>query len=445
MLKAVLRALLLACIFLQTAIGNSDDNAVYASRRASLMKKIGNSIAVLQGEPDLRSYTVFRQDNSFYYLTGVETPNARLLVDGVRRQSILFLPELDKELEGWEGRRLIPGVEAQKTTGMDAVLESMQFGEELEKRLGSQKCLYTPMSPSETSATSRDRAVRFEISRKSDFWDGRSSREAVFEQVLQTQFKLTSVKDLSPILDEMRRVKDSREIDRLRQAGRIGALGLKESIRSAKPGMFEYQVAAIARFVFLWNGASGDAFYPIVGSGPNSCLLHYGENARRMESGDLVLIDYGPDYQYYQADVTRTFPISGKFTGEQAKVYQIVLDSQKAALEKIKPGATFSDLEGTVRDVLNRHAYARFLNHGVSHYVGMATHDVGRSVPFEPGVVLTVEPGVYMPDKGIGIRIEDTVLVTRDGYEVLTGEVPKEIADIERLMTEKGLAEAIRN
>jgi Xaa-Pro aminopeptidase len=158
-----------------------------------------------------------------------------------------------------------------------------------------------------------------------------------------------------------------------------------------------------------------------------------------------VLIDYGPDYRYYQSDITRTFPISGKFTDEQTRVYQIVLDSQKAALEKIKPGATFSDLEETVHEVLDRHAYAKFLIHGVSHYVGMSTHDVGKSAPLEPGVVITVEPGVYLQDKGIGVRIEDTVLVTRDGYEILTGEVPKEIAEIERLMTEKGLSEAIRN
>lgn len=445
MSKAVLRALLFVCVFLQTVVGNSDDRAVYASRRAALMKKIGNSIAVLQGEPEPRSYAPFRQDNSFYYLTGVEAPNTKLIVDGVRHQSILFLPEQDKELERWEGKRLYPGGDAQKTTGMDAVLELMQFGEELEKRTGSLKCLYTPMSPSEPAATSRDRAVRFQINRKSDFWDGRSSREAAFEQSLQAYLKTASIKDLSPILDDLRRVKDGSEIARLREAGHIGALGLKEAIRSAKPGMFEYQVAAMAKFAFLWNGASGDAFFPIVGSGPNSCLLHYSENVRKIEPGDLVLIDYGPDYRYYQSDISRTFPISGKFTEEQARVYQVVLDSQKAALERIKPGATFSDLEETVHEELGRHGYARFLNHGVSHYVGMSTHDVGKSLPFEPGVVITIEPGVYMREKSLGVRIEDTVLVTKDGYEVLSGEVPKEITEIERLMTEKGLAEAIRN
>jgi Xaa-Pro aminopeptidase len=445
MSKAVLRAFLLGCVFLQTVIGNPDDNAIYAARRGALMKKIGDSIAVLQGEPEPRAYTAFRQDNSFYYLTGVETPNARLLVDGVRHQSILFLPERDQELERWEGKRLYPGAEARRVTGVDAVLESLQFSEELERRMGNRKCLYTPMSPFETAATSRDRAVRFQVNRRNDLWDGRPSREAAFEQNLQTQLKLATVKDLSPILDEMRRVKDSQEIERLKQAGRISALGLKEAIRSSKPGMYEYQVAAMAKFVFLLHGSSGDSFLPIVGSGPNSCLLHYSDNTRKMEPGDVALIDYGAEYKYYQSDITRTFPVSGKFTEEQARVYQLVLDSQKAALERTKPGATFSDLDESVREVLNRRAYARFLSHSVGHYVGMSTHDVGKAVPFEPGVVITVEPGVYLQDQNLGIRIEDTVVVTKDGYEILTGDVPKEIAEIERLMTERGLAEAIRN
>ena len=324
-------------------------------------------------------------------------------------------------------------------------MEISQFEEELGKRKGSLKFIYAPLSPNETAASSRDRALRHELARQRDPWDGRISREAAFEQNLLSKLKFAAVKDLSLILDEMRRVKDAQEIARLREAGRIGALGLKEAIRSARPGMYEYQVAAIARLMFLWRGASGDAFFPIVGSGPNSCLIHYTENTRRMESGDIVVLDYGPDCRYYASDISRTFPVSGKFTEEQAKAYQIVLDAQKAALGKIKPGATFSDLDDAVAEVLDRHAYGKFLTHGVSHYIGMSTHDVGKSGSFEPGVVVTIEPGLYFPDKSLGIRIEDTVLVTNDGYEVLTKDVPKEIADIEKLMTEKGISEAIRD
>jgi Xaa-Pro aminopeptidase len=445
MLKMALRAFTLGCVFLQVVAGVPDDNAYYAGRREALMKRIEGSIAVLEGAPGTREYTPFRQDNNFYYLTGVEVPNALLLIDGSRRQSILFLPQRSNALERWEGPRLVPGAEAQTSTGIDKVLDLSRFADELEQRGKALKFIYAPLAPEEVAAASRDRAVQFESERNSDPWDGRISRSTAFEQRLQLKLKSVVIRDLSPILDDMRRVKDSQEIGRMRDSGRIGALGLKEAIRAARPGMYEYQVAAMAQFIFQWRGAAGYAFFPIVGSGPNSCLLHYGENSRRMEPGDIVVIDFGPDYRYYESDITRTFPVSGKFSEEQAKVYQAVLDAQRAAIEKIGPGVTFGDLGDVVNEVLDRHAYAKFMTHAVGHYVGMSTHDVGKSAPFEPGVVIAVEPGVYMTDRNLGIRIEDTVLVTKDGCEVLTKEVPKEITDIEKLMTEKGFAEAIRD
>jgi Xaa-Pro aminopeptidase len=444
MLKAALRALLLGLISLPVVFGGSDDNFYFAARRQALMKRIEGSVAILEGAPEPRAYASFRQDNNFYYLTGVETPDALLLVDGIRNRSILFLPQRKKEAERWEGPRLYSGPEARNATGIDEVLELSKFGDELDK-YRTLTSVYTPLEPSETAAVSRDRALQYEAARQSNPWDGRTGREAAFEKSLQSKLKTAAIKDLSPVLDDMRRVKDAQEIGRLRDAGRIGALGLKEAIRSAKPGMYEYQVAALAEFIFLWNGAAGFSFSPIVGSGPNSCVLHYSLNRRRMDPGDVVVFDFGADYRYYESDITRTFPISGKFNEEQANVYQAVLDSQKAALEKVRPGATFEEINKTVREVLDRHAYARFLNHSVSHYVGMSTHDVGKTEPFEPGVVITVEPGVYMTDKNLGIRIEDTVLVTGNGCEVLTNDVPKEISEIETLMAGKGIAEAIGN
>jgi Xaa-Pro aminopeptidase len=298
--------------------------------------------------------------------------------------------------------------------------------------------LYTPFSPHEIAATSRDRALEHDLIRRNDPWDGRSSREAAFEKNLRAKAgESVRILDLSPILDGMRRIKDSQEIDRLRDASRIGALGLKEAIRSAKPGMVEYQVAALAKSLFLWHGASGEAFYPIVGSGPNSCLIHYERNNRTMAAGDIVVLDFGPDFQYYKSDITRTFPVSGKFSKEQAAVYQVVLDAQNAAIEKVRPGATFDMLEDAARRALEQFGYGKLMLHSVGHYIGMSTHDVGKREPFEAGVALAVEPGVYMPDKNLGIRIEDTVLVTKDGYEILSGCAPKEIVDIENLIAEK--------
>jgi Xaa-Pro aminopeptidase len=441
------RAILMAgFVFLQAFVCRADDNPFYAARREALMKKIEGAVAVLQGASSTRAYVTFRQDNNFYYLTGVEAPDALLLLDASQHRSILFLPRQNRETERWEGPRLSAGPEARVKSGIDEVLELSQFGAELDKRRNTLKILYTPFSPEETAATSRDRALQHDSARQNDPWDGRPSRQAAFEKDLQTKIgPSVGIKDLSPFLDEMRRVKDAQEIERLRMAGQIGALGMKEAIRSAKPGMYEYQVAALAEFMFLWKGASGPGFFPIVGSGPNSCLLHYSRNRRKMAAGDIVVFDFGPDYQYYQSDITRSFPVSGKFGEEQAKVYQAVLAAQKAALEKVRPGAGFSTLSEAVQKVLERYGYAEYLTHGVSHYVGMSTHDVGTSETFEPGVVITVEPGVYIPEKNLGIRIEDTVLVTKDGCEVLTKDVPKELIEIETLMSEKGFAEAIKD
>jgi Xaa-Pro aminopeptidase len=200
-------------------------------------------------------------------------------------------------------------------------------------------------------------------------------------------------------------------------------------------------VAALAEFVFLWHGASGPAFFPIVGSGPNSWLVHYHRNQRKMQEGDIVVFDFGCDYAYYASDVSRTFPVSGRFSKEQAEVYRAVLEAQSAAIQKVRPGATFDELDEAARDVLRRYGYEEFFSHAVGHYVGMSVHDVGKKVPFEAGVVIAVEPGVYLPDRNLGVRIEDTVLVTRDGYEVLTRGIPKQISEIESLMAEKGIPE----
>jgi Xaa-Pro aminopeptidase len=320
------------------------------------------------------------------------------------------------------------------------VMEVSRLGDELEKRKAGLKALYTPLKPEETASTSRDRAAQFEMAREHSSWDGRVSRGKAFEQSLKKKLgESVAIKDLSPFLDEMRRVKDALEIDRLRESSRIGAMGIKEAMRAARPGVYEYQLAAAAEFVFKWNGAMGPAYFPIVGSGPNSCALHYSLDNRKTEPGDIVVMDFGPDYQYYHSDITRTFPVSGKFSEEQAKVYQIVLEAQKAALQKVRPGNTFNDVGSAAREVVAHYGYLNKWLHGVSHYLGMSTHDVGSIQPLVPGVVITVEPGLYFPEKNLGVRIEDTVLVTKDGCEVLSQDVPKEIADVEKLMAEKSI------
>jgi Xaa-Pro aminopeptidase len=416
-----------------------DNTGIFAARRLSLMAKISGARAILKGAIEPRSYTPFRQDDNFYYLTGLETPGAFLLVDADNKRSTLFLPPRDPHLEAWEGLRLFAGAEAHSATGVEEILDSTMLPNALEKIKGDGHPLYMPQSPEETAATSRDRALQHDSAREHDRWDGRISQAKAFLGNLKRVLgDAAEIRDLAPILDDMRRRKDSQEIDRMRESARIGSLGLKEAMRAAAPGHYEYQLAALAEMIFRWHGAMGPAYFSIVGSGPNSCVIHYNANTRKLQAGDLVVMDCGPDYGYYASDITRTFPASGRFSPEQARMYQIVLESQKAALAKVRPGASFGAIADAAKEVLARHDLLKYLPHGISHYVGMSTHDVGDIVPLEPGVVLTVEPGIYVPEKNVGIRIEDTVLVTRDGYEVLSRDVPKEIREIEKLMAERG-------
>jgi Xaa-Pro aminopeptidase len=432
----MLRTVLLGFLAINVCIGYAGDADFFAARRQAVMERRGDSVAVLQGVPDTRAYVPFRQDNNFYYLSGVAVPEALLLLDGSKRESILFLPPQDESIEQWEGPQVYAGPEARQACAVDKVMELPEFGDELKKRLQASRVVYTPFAPYETAASSRDRAVRYDADILGNVWDGRTSRESAFQSKLKEKAGVTvTIKNLSPILDEMRRIKDETEIELLRTAAKIGALGLKEAIDAAKPGMYEYQLAAIVEFVYMWHGASGEAFFPIVGSGPNSCILHYYKNQRKMEAGDIVIMDIGPDFRYYVSDITRTFPVSGKFSAEQAKVYGAVLEAQKTALEKVRPGASFEDLDKAVEEVLFRYGYDKYVLHAVSHYVGMSVHDTGDAVPFEPGVVIAVEPGVYIPEKNIGVRIEDTVLVTEHGCEILSADVPKEMIEIEKLMS----------
>ncbi len=445
MKRVLFAAALLIAIVLDVPLRGASDTSYYAARRSAVMKKIAGSIAVLQGAPETRAYERFRQSNDFYYLTGVEAPGAMLLMDSAHRRSVLFLPPRNLQAETWEGARLFPGEEARAATGCEEVFDVARFEAELDSARAGAEAVYTPFRPEETATTSRDRASQYDAAMERSPWDGRVSREKAFQAKLQQRLgEAVPVKDLSPVLDSLRRIKDEQEIRLMREAGRVGALGVIEGMRSAEPGRYEYQVAAAAEFIFKWHGAMGPAYFAIAGSGPNSCVLHYSGNARRTEADDLLVLDFGPDYGYYMADITRTFPVSGKFSEEQALVYNVVLEAERATLAKIRPGATFATLNQAAREVIDKAGYGKYWRHGVSHYVGMAVHDVGGLEPFEPGVVVTVEPGIYMTEKGLGVRIEDTVLVTRDGCEVLTPGIPREIGEIEKLMAEPGIMDFAR-
>jgi Xaa-Pro aminopeptidase len=251
--------------------------------------------------------------------------------------------------------------------------------------------------------------------------------------------------DLDPILGSLRLVKDSEELRRLREAARITMEAHREVWRMAEPGVTEYQAEAALEYVFRVHGAERVGFPSIVGSGPNSVVLHYDESRRRMEAGDLVVVDIGAEFGYYTADITRTFPVSGRFSPRQRALYDLVLGAWEAGLAEIQPGATMREVNGAVQlflaensgDLCGERSCAPYLIHGVAHWLGMDVHDVGGGgVRFSPGMVLTLEPGLYLPDESLGIRVEDDVLVTEDGHELLTQGLPRRAEEVEAIMRE---------
>ncbi len=247
------------------------------------------------------------------------------------------------------------------------------------------------------------------------------------------------LRDLTPVIDEMRAIKSPAEIEALRRNGRLSAEAVKQAMLATRPGVFEYEIEAAAMSVVLEGGAKGAAYAPIVGSGPNSCILHYDKNSRRVESGDGVLMDFGADLDHLAMDISRTWPASGRFTDDQREIYRTVLEVQKACIDAYKPGATPTDVRDHVAAALKAKGIdPRGLQGGFGHGVGLSVHDVPLGGVLKEGMVFAIEPGLYDEKKGFGVRIEDTVLITKTGCEVLTAGVPKEIAEIEKLLGGRG-------
>lgn len=398
-------------------------------RRAALLESLGPGVAVIRsadarGDLDYAQDSDFRQDNDFYYLTGLETPGSWLVF--FRRPAttdsvVLYVPERNPGQETWTGRQ--PGLdEAGSRAGVEVVRPASAFEDEFVAGLGTAHQgggparLYVPMGPS--------------LARVRDLVD----------RALSARY---TVDDLSAALAELRLMKDSVELARLEKAAAITAEAQRQAMRTAAVGQYEYQLEAWIEYVFRCNGAERVGFPSIVGSGPNSVVLHYDTNRRRMEDGDLVVMDIGAEYGYYTADVTRTIPVSGRFTDRQRAVYELVLATQQAIIDSIRPGIRFRDLSAIGRRYMREHSNglcgestcdAHFI-HAFGHWLGMDVHDVGDyGTPLAPDMVLTVEPGIYLPNEDLGIRIEDDVRVTSEGHEILSEGAPRRPEEIERLM-----------
>ncbi len=440
----------------------------FAARRAKVFDSIGNSsIAVVQGAPSPAGYTRFRQSNEFYYLCGIEVPHAYLLLDGSSKRALLYLPHRNAGRERSEGKLFSAEDvdEVKKVSGIDDVFGTDLLAEHLARyaRGSFIKTLFTPFSPAEGTAMSRDLAVRVIADYAADPFDGRSSREGDFIQLMRTRFPQFTVSDLTPTLDQLRLIKSPREITMIEKATRLSGLALLEGMRSTVPGIYEYELDAVAKYVYYRDGAQGDAYYSLIASAQNAYWPHYNAGQRKMLDGDFLLMDYAPDVGYYMADVTRMWPVNGKFSPWQRELYGFYLTCYRAILKHIRPGVTAQVIKQEAsRDMESALALTKFSKpeferaarafvadykqsaanprSGLGHWVGMATHDVGvDSGPMRAGMVFTIEPALVVPEEKIYVRLEDMIVITETGARIISDFVPMDIDAIEKVMQEEGM------
>jgi Xaa-Pro aminopeptidase len=446
----------------------------FAARRAKVYESIGASgFALLQGAPSPAGYTRFRQWNDFYYLCGIEIPHAYLLLDGGSKRTVLFLPHRNAGRERGEGKLLSAedADEVKKLSGVDDVVATDLLVEYLGGRYArsnSVRTLFTPFSPAEGTAMSRDLAIRVLGDYAADPFDGRGSREGEFIQLIRTRYPQFAISDLTPTIDQLRLIKSPREIAMLEKATRLSCLAIMEAMRSTVPGLYEYELDAVAKFIFYRGGAQGDAYYSLIASAQNAYWPHYNAGQRKMLDGDFLLMDYAPDVGYYMSDVTRMWPVNGKFSPWQRELYGFYLTCYQSILKHIRPGVTAQVIkQEAARDMETALAATKFskpeyeraarefvtnykqsttnLRTSLGHWVGMATHDDGvDNGPLRAGMVFTIEPALVVPEEKIYVRLEDMIVITESGARVISDFLPLDIAGIEKLMQEEGLLQKVK-
>jgi Xaa-Pro aminopeptidase len=431
----------------------AEEVSIYRKRRERLAHAIGGGVAIVPTAPERPrnrdSHYPYRFDSYFYYLTGFTEPEATLvLVGGSSPRALLFCRERNEEREIWDGFRHGPEA-ARERFGFDEAHPAAALDEILPGLLENQPALHYPIG---ADAEWDARVIRWLNQARARARAGVAAPERM--------------QDVRAVLDDMRLLKDAHEATLMRRAGAIAAAAHRRAMQSARPGRNEYEIEAELLYEFRRNGAQFPAYSPIVAGGPNACVLHYVSNNMPLRDGDLLLIDAGCELDGYASDITRTFPVNGRFSGAQREVYELVLAAQHAAMDKVRRGSAWNEphdaavrvlaqgmldlklLAGTLDTALEKEQYRRFYMHRTGHWLGLDVHDAGeykregRWRPLAPGMVLTVEPGLYIraaadvPERlrDIGVRIEDDVLVCEGGCEVLTAEAPKRIDDIEALM-----------
>jgi len=434
----------------------------FQARWAKVFARIGaESVAVVQGAPLTNGYQVPRQSNSFYYLSGVETPSSYLLLDGRTHKVVLYLPPRNERLERSEGKVLSADDAdlARRLIGVDEVRSTEAMRDDWPLGRDPASAIYAEFAPAEGYAQNRGELQAADVAIAADSWDGRLPRESRFLELLRVRNPRTAIRDLTPVLDALRVVKSPREIALVRRASEIAGLGLMEAIRSTEAGVFEYQLDAAARYVFLLNGARLDAYRSITASGTaNINNGHYYRNTSQLKDGDLVLMDYAPDYRYYVSDIGRMWPVNGTYAPAQRELLQFVLEYRNAILARVRPGVSAAAIQEEARQAMepvfarthfSKDLYLKAARHMVdtgggvfSHPVGMAVHDVGTyREELRPGHVFSIDPQLRVPEESLYIRYEDTVVVTDKGVENFTAFLPSELRDLETLAREKGIVQ----
>lgn len=427
---------------------------IFKKRREKVLKKLNNSAMVVASHPEhIRNHDVhfpYRQDSNLYYLTGFEEPESVLILKpGSFPESVLFVRKKNVERETWDGFRYGPEM-AQQSFQVDKCFPIEEFHEQFPKLLKGYESVY------------------YRLMKNPDF-DRQflSALDSLRLSYPRSGYGLLPIHDADIFLGEMRLIKSDEEIVNQRKACQISAESHRLAMKSVKPGMTERQVQSLMTHFYLNQGSVREGYHPIVAAGNNATTLHYNFNDQVCRSGELLLIDSGTEYNYYTGDITRTFPINGKFNDVQARLYQHILDIEKALIADLKPGVFFKDLHekgaslltdvmlelgflsGRKDDIISSNTHRKYYPHGIGHWLGLDVHDAGlyfvngQPRPIEPGMCFTIEPGLYVPEsdkqvpneyRGIGIRIEDNILITSNGHDVLTSDAPKEIKDIETLM-----------
>ena len=404
----------------------------FAARRQRLATGLQRGTLVMFGATGPTPGLRFRQDNDFFYLTGNESLNAALVMDAAAGDAHLFLPKLSAGEIRYEGPNWLEEPDAARTYGFTSVQPLASMPEFLARRRGTpgSETLWTRLSERDAVNYGRSDAAISTARRLTNPFAQHPTEDAQRVSALRAQFPYYVIQDVTAHLDRLRLVKTPREIEILRYNGRISAEAMRRAIEATAPGRFEYELEAEATHWMLKHGLQGAAYPAIVGSGPMGNRWHYEENGRRMSAGELVVMDYAGSLDYLTIDITRTWPVSGRFTDTQLKAYRTVLEAQKAIIAAIRPGVTRDAVRKIAEDIFRGQGFdARYAY--VGHYVGLSVHDVGDwSLPFEAGMVLAIEPIIDIPDQQLHVRVEDTILVTPNGAEILSTGLPKDVNEL---------------